>query len=85
MAVTFKVELLVQLDENTQAPLLVEVHPEWAPRGAARFVELVEHGYYNGCRFHRVVQKFMAQAHAARRPAHCAGHGAGHACSCTHA
>ncbi|KAJ1625937.1 peptidyl-prolyl cis-trans isomerase-cyclophilin family protein [Pavlovales sp. CCMP2436] len=57
----FKVEFVLQLDEATQVPLTLECHPEWAPKGAARFRELVESGYYNGCRFHRVVPNFMAQ------------------------
>ncbi|KAG8471225.1 hypothetical protein KFE25_009646 [Diacronema lutheri] len=61
MGSSFKVEMLVQIDEATQVPLILEVHPEWAPRGAARFRELVEAGYYDGCRFHRVVPNFMAQ------------------------
>ncbi|REJ92810.1 MAG: peptidylprolyl isomerase [Planctomycetota bacterium] len=46
---------------TTEGDFVVEVHPEWAPRGAARFRELVEAEYYDGCRFFRVIDGFMAQ------------------------
>jgi peptidyl-prolyl cis-trans isomerase A (cyclophilin A) len=38
---------------------LVEVHRAWAPRGADRFFNLVEAGYYDGVPFHRVVEGFV--------------------------
>ena len=43
---------------------MLEVHPEWAPLGAARFSELIEQEFYAGCRFFRVVSNFMAQSAA---------------------
>ena len=39
----------------------VEVHADWAPNGADRFYNLVKNGYYDGCRFFRVVPGFMVQ------------------------
>ena len=51
---------LVRL-ETSKGDVLIEVHPEWAPRGAKRFRELVEAGYYDDCRFFRVLEGFMAQ------------------------
>merc|ERR1712032_460643 len=39
----------------------VTVHPEWAPLGAARFLELVDDGNFDGGGFYRVVPNFMAQ------------------------
>lgn len=53
---TFRVKL-----ETTQGDVILEVHPEWAPKGAARFKELVQAGYYDGCRYFRVIDGFMAQ------------------------
>jgi peptidyl-prolyl cis-trans isomerase A (cyclophilin A) len=40
---------------------VVQVHREWAPHGADRFYNLVKSGFYDGCRFFRVVPKFIAQ------------------------
>jgi peptidyl-prolyl cis-trans isomerase A (cyclophilin A) len=51
---------LVRLETST-GDVLIEVHPEWAPRGAKRFRELVEAGFYDDCRFFRVLEGFMAQ------------------------
>jgi cyclophilin family peptidyl-prolyl cis-trans isomerase len=47
--------------EVSTGEFVVEVNPEWAPNGAKRFRELVEAGYYNDCRFFRVIEGFMAQ------------------------
>jgi cyclophilin family peptidyl-prolyl cis-trans isomerase len=47
--------------EVSTGEFVVEVNPEWAPNGARRFRELVEAGYYDDCRFFRVVEGFMAQ------------------------
>ena len=47
--------------ETSKGDFVVEVHPEWAPRGAAQFRELVESGFYNDTRFFRVLPGFMVQ------------------------
>jgi cyclophilin family peptidyl-prolyl cis-trans isomerase len=47
--------------ETSCGDFVLEVVPKWAPRGAQRFRELVELGYYNDCRFFRVLPGFMAQ------------------------
>src|SRR5713101_5301905 len=39
----------------------LEIHADWAPNGADRFYNLVKNGYYDGCRFFRVVPGFMVQ------------------------
>ena len=47
--------------DTTKGPIHIDVHPEWAPLGAARFRELVEAGYYTDIAFFRVIEGFMAQ------------------------
>lgn len=60
----FRVEI-----ETTQGPFVIEVHRDWAPLGADRFRELVEAGYYDDARFHRVVPDFIVQWGLAGDPA----------------
>ncbi len=50
----------VRLD-TTKGPIVIEVHRDWAPHGAARFYELVTGGYYEDNRFFRVVAGRWAQ------------------------
>jgi peptidyl-prolyl cis-trans isomerase A (cyclophilin A) len=47
--------------ETTNGDFVVEVHPEWAPLGAERFLDLVRNGFYDGCKFFRVVPGFVVQ------------------------
>jgi cyclophilin family peptidyl-prolyl cis-trans isomerase len=47
--------------ETSCGDFAVLVHREWAPVGAQRFYELVNAGFYNDCRFFRVVPDFMVQ------------------------
>lgn len=47
--------------ETTKGNIIMDVHPEWSPRGAQRFKELVELGFYDNCAFFRVIDGFMAQ------------------------
>ncbi len=49
------------LFETSKGDFTVEVTRAWAPRGADRFYNLVKNGYYDGCRFFRVVKGFMVQ------------------------
>jgi len=50
----------VRLD-TTKGVIVIEVHRDWAPRGADRFYELVQAGYYDDTRFFRVVKGRWAQ------------------------
>jgi peptidyl-prolyl cis-trans isomerase A (cyclophilin A) len=45
------------------------VHRDWAPIGADHFYELVKSGYFDGCRFFRVVPGFVVQFGLAADPA----------------
>jgi len=49
---------------TSKGDFTVEVHRDWAPKGAGRFYELVKTGFYDEVRFFRVIrspQPFMAQ------------------------
>ena len=56
MADTFNVKF-----QTTKGDFTIEVTPEWAPLGAARFKELVEMGFYDNSKFFRVVPGFVVQ------------------------
>lgn len=47
--------------ETTKGIFVIEVTRAWAPVGADRFYNLVKNGFYNNCRFFRVVPNFMVQ------------------------
>lgn len=42
--------------------VIIEMLPDIAPNHVARIKELVRQGFYNGLKFHRVIEGFMAQA-----------------------
>lgn len=46
---------------TSQGDFVVRVTREWAPLGADRFHNLVQNGFYDGCRFFRVIAGFMCQ------------------------
>ena len=54
-------EIYKVLFETSKGNFTVEVHREWAPNGADRFHKLVETGFYDDCRFFRVLPDFMVQ------------------------
>jgi peptidyl-prolyl cis-trans isomerase A (cyclophilin A) len=47
--------------ETSKGDFVVEVHRDWAPKGADRFYNLVKNGFYDDVRFFRVVPDFMVQ------------------------
>jgi peptidyl-prolyl cis-trans isomerase A (cyclophilin A) len=53
---TYKVKL-----ETSKGDIVIQVHRDWARRGADRFYNLVKAGYYDDVRFFRVVDDFMVQ------------------------
>jgi peptidyl-prolyl cis-trans isomerase A (cyclophilin A) len=55
-ASTFKAKF-----ETTKGDFVIQVERRWAPKGADRFYNLVNNGFYDNCRFFRVLDGFMAQ------------------------
>jgi cyclophilin family peptidyl-prolyl cis-trans isomerase len=47
--------------DTTQGPVTILMRPDLAPGHVARIKELVRSGFYNGVKFHRVIDGFMAQ------------------------
>jgi peptidyl-prolyl cis-trans isomerase A (cyclophilin A) len=47
--------------ETSKGAFVIEVHRAWAPIGADRFYDLVKNGFYDDCRFFRVIDGLMAQ------------------------
>lgn len=47
--------------ETSKGAFVIEVHRDWAPKGADHFYNLVKNGYYDDVRFFRVLSGFMAQ------------------------
>lgn len=37
---------------------IIEVHHDWAPLGAARFMDLIDDGYFTNCALFRAVKNF---------------------------
>ena len=49
------------LMELTYGPVTIELRPDLAPLAAERLRTLSAQGFYNGCKFFRVIAGFMAQ------------------------
>ena len=47
--------------DTTKGPFVLEIHRDWAPRGADRFYELIDAKYYDGLYFFRVIKGFVVQ------------------------
>jgi peptidyl-prolyl cis-trans isomerase A (cyclophilin A) len=46
---------------TSKGPIDLTIHRDWSPKGADRFYYLVSNGYYDGIRFFRVLDGFIAQ------------------------
>ena len=53
---SYKVKL-----QTSKGDVVIEVTRAWAPNGVDRFYNLVKNGYFDGCRFFRVISDFMVQ------------------------
>jgi len=49
------------LVETSKGEVVIEMRPDLAPSHVARIKELARQGFYNGLKFHRVIDGFMAQ------------------------
>ena len=47
--------------DTSKGEFVVEVTRVWAPIGADRFYNLTKNGFYDNCKFFRVVESFMVQ------------------------
>jgi peptidyl-prolyl cis-trans isomerase A (cyclophilin A) len=47
--------------DTSKGAFVITVHRDWAPLGADRFYNLVNGGFYDDCRFFRVIDEFMVQ------------------------
>jgi peptidyl-prolyl cis-trans isomerase A (cyclophilin A) len=55
--------------ETSKGAFVLEVNRAWAPRGAERFLELVQAHFFDDSRFFRVREKYIAQFGIAGDPA----------------
>ena len=51
----------VALEVKDYGTITLEIYPEIAPRSARAFKRYVESGFYDGLKFHRVIEDFMIQ------------------------
>ena len=47
--------------ETSKGPVVIAMRPDLAPKHVARIKELAREGFYDGLKFHRVIEGFMAQ------------------------
>jgi peptidyl-prolyl cis-trans isomerase B (cyclophilin B) len=47
--------------ETTKGTIRLELHEDKAPKTVANFEKLADEGFYNGLKFHRVIENFMIQ------------------------
>ena len=52
---------LVAVMETNKGTIRLDLYPEETPMTVANFVNLVQHGFYDGLKFHRVIPNFMIQ------------------------
>ena len=54
-------EFMLNLDLSTGGRVVVQLYPQVAPNHVERIKTLARQGFYNGLKFHRVIDGFMAQ------------------------
>lgn len=53
---------IVTMEVQDYGTIKLELYPEMSPEAVANFVALAKNGYYDGTKFHRVIEGFMIQA-----------------------
>lgn len=53
--------LMIVTMELKYGPVKIALRPDLAPKHVERFKKLIEEGFYDGLKFHRVIDGFMAQ------------------------
>ena len=56
-----KGDTIIEMNIKDYGTVKFRLFPEYADKGVENFVELAKKGYYNGLKFHRVIQDFMIQ------------------------
>ena len=54
-------EYMLNLDLSTGGRVVIQLYPDVAPNHVARVKQLARAGFYDGVKFHRVIDGFMAQ------------------------
>jgi cyclophilin family peptidyl-prolyl cis-trans isomerase len=72
----------VVLLRTSKGDVIIELYEDEAPNTVANFISLVEKGFYNGLKFHRVLDGFMAQGGCPKGDGS-AGPGYSIACECS--
>ncbi len=52
---------IVTMEVQDYGTIKIELYPEMAPETVSNFIALAQNGFYDGLKFHRVVDGFMIQ------------------------
>ena len=52
---------IVTMEVENYGTIKIELYPDKAPETVANFVTLANNGFYNGLKFHRIIEDFMIQ------------------------
>jgi cyclophilin family peptidyl-prolyl cis-trans isomerase len=54
---------------TTKGPIVLEIYRDWSPRGADRFIDLVNDGFFTDIALYRCVDRFLTQFGISDNPA----------------